>query len=140
MTRRLIADDFVGAWQLDRVIEDRMGAQSGALTGQASFKVMGGDTLAYGETGRLTLRQGPVLTATRRYTWAFEGARVQVAFEDGRPFHDFTPQGHAAGTDHPCGEDYYTVRYDFTGWPRWTAQWTVIGPRKDYVSTSVYVR
>ena len=140
MTRPLIADDFVGEWQLDRLIADRTGAQSGTFKGQADFRATGDDTLAYDETGLLTLDHGPVLTATRRYVCVFEGPRVLVAFEDGRAFHAFTPQGHAAGTDHPCADDFYTVRYDFTAWPRWTASWTVKGPRKDYVATSVYER
>lgn len=140
MMRRLTADDFVGEWRLEREIADRHAIQSGTMVGQAVFLLSAPERLDYAETGILQLAQGPALTAQRRYFWQFGAGGVQVFFQDGRPFHDFIPHGHATGTDHPCGEDYYTVRYDFTAWPLWTAVWTVKGPRKDYVSTSVYRR
>ena len=56
----------------------------------------------------------PVMQATRRYLWDFEGGLVIVRFADGRDFHSFAPAGQVAGTDHPCGDDHYTVVYDFT--------------------------
>jgi hypothetical protein len=48
--------------------------------------------------------------------------------------------GQADGTEHPCGDDHYTVQYDFRSWPQWTAVWQVSGPRKDYTSRSAYTR
>lgn len=140
MGRVLTADDYAGEWRLDRQIVDLTGAQGGSLTGTARFVCVADTRLDYIENGTLTLTNGAVLTAARRYLWVFGASKVQVYFDDGRHFHDFVPQGHAAGTDHPCGEDYYTVRYDFTVWPVWTAAWRVKGPRKDYVSTTRYSR
>ena len=133
-------DEFLGDWVLSRTIADQLQGQEGRLTGTARFEEAGARRLAYVEKGRLRLGAGPELVAQRQYYWDFEGEGVDVTFDDERPFHRFTPQGHAAGTDHPCGEDYYTVRYDFSGWPRWEAVWTVKGPRKNYVSHSVYQR
>ena len=134
----LTAADFQGVWALRRTIVDRRDGQNGTLAGQAVFMTTQPDHLTYEETGRLTLESGVTLEAQRRYQWVFAAGAVIVTFEDGRPFHSFTPEGHAAGTDHPCGDDFYTVRYDFTAWPVWRAVWTVKGPRKDYVSTSTY--
>lgn len=136
----LARDDFLGDWVLNRTIDDHLSGQNGALTGTARFVPDGSAGLVYDETGMLLLATGVQMAATRRYLWTFHEAGVEVFFDDGRPFHGFVPDGHAAGTDHPCGEDYYTVRYDFSDWPRWTARWTVKGPRKDYVSTSIYSR
>jgi hypothetical protein len=130
--------DFLGAWQLDRAITDNLAGQHGRLTGTASFVASVAGRLDYRETGTLRLDAGPQMAASRGYQWVFLPDRVDVAFDDGRAFHSFVPKGHAAGTDHPCGADFYTVRYDFTAWPKWSAAWTVTGPRKDYVSVSNY--
>jgi len=132
------AKDFLGQWTLQRTIRDHLQGQHGTLEGQAVFAATDAAHLTYDETGTLTLENGARLEATRQYLWAFTPNAVVVSFDDGRPFHQFVPAGHAAGTDHPCGDDFYTVRYDFTLWPEWTAVWTVKGPRKDYVSTSTY--
>lgn len=134
----LRAMDFQGVWALRRTIVDRRDGHNGTLEGQVVFTATDADHLTYEETGRLKLESGVTLEAQRSYHWAFTPETVIVTFVDGRPFHSFTPAGHAAGTDHPCGDDFYTVRYDFTAWPAWRAVWTVKGPRKDYVSTSTY--
>lgn len=132
------AKDFEGVWILQRSIRDHLNGQHATLVGQAVFTATDKTHLAYEETGTLTLESGATLQATRRYLWAFTPEVVTVTFADGRPFHAFVPMGHAAGTDHPCGEDFYTVRYDFIPWPHWTAAWTVKGPQKDYVSVSTF--
>lgn len=134
----LCAVDFAGRWQLQRVITDRLGGQVGYLTGQAAFTQAGPDVLDYHETGDLRIGEGPVMVAARRYLWVFDADGVAVQFADGAAFHRFVPMGHAAGTDHPCGDDLYRVEYDFTRWPIWRATWIVIGPRKDYTSVSDY--
>ena len=133
-------DDFLGPWSLHRTIADNLQGQSGTLTGQAVFTSTEANQLIYDESGTLVLASGASLAASRRYLWGFAGTEVVMRFADGKPFHRFTPIGHAAGSDHPCGDDFYSVRYDFTAWPEWTAVWTVTGPRKDYVSTTVYTR
>ncbi len=134
----LTRDDFLGGWALRRQITDHLTGQDSHLSGEAQFTNAGTQALAYHESGTLVLSNGAQIAATRDYLWAFTSDRVDVQFADGKPFHSFIPAGHAAGSDHPCGADFYTVRYDFTKWPRWTAVWTVTGPRKDYVSTSEY--
>lgn len=130
--------DFEGHWNLHRTIEDRYAGQMGDFRGSALFRAEADDHLAYFETGMVRFGAGPVMKAERRYHWRFDGNAVDVRFADGAAFHRFTPTGVGAGTDHPCGDDFYTVQYDFTAWPDWTATWTVTGPRKDYTSTSKY--
>jgi hypothetical protein len=130
--------DFAGVWLLRRQIDDLLSKQTGKFDGTATLSDDTGGGLIYYENGTMQLGDGPVMTAERRYLWVFGTVHIDVAFANGAPFHRFTPAGHLAGTDHPCGADFYTVRYDFTAWPVWSAVWTVTGPRKDYVSTSVY--
>jgi len=130
--------DFAGVWLLRRQIDDRLSKQTGEFDGTATLIDGTGGGLIYDEKGTMKLGDGPAMTAERRYLWSFDAGRIDVTFADGAPFHSFMPAGHVAGTDHPCGADFYTVRYNFTAWPVWSAVWTVTGPRKDYVSTSVY--
>ena len=130
--------DFLGDWTLHRTIKDRLHGHDGTLEGVAAFSEKDATHLIYDEAGTLTLENGTTLEATRQYLWAFTPEMVTVSFWDGGLFHQFVPSDHAEGTDHPCGDDFYTVRYDFTTWPHWRAVWTVTGPRKDYVSTSTY--
>lgn len=132
--------DFAGQWQLDRVVTDRLGGQEGRFVGAAVLSPLGADRLEYAETGQLRIGSAPAMAATRSYQWAFQGGLVLVAFDDGRPFHSFAPGIDAAGTAHLCGADMYRVSYGFSAWPVWTADWQVLGPRKDYTLQSRYWR
>jgi len=130
--------DFRGLWTLTRRIEDAHAGEVLALTGTTRFSddVEG---LICEETGTLTRSGHPPMTATRRYLWRQSGPRIEVLFEDGRPFHGFVP-GPRAHAKHDCAPDTYAVEYDFSRWPDWHAIWTVSGPRKDYVMRSDYRR
>ena len=131
--------DFAGTWRLARMIDDRLSGRPGRFEGVARLSPEG-EGLRYREEGTLRLGEGPPFAATRDYVWLPDGQGIEVRFADGLPFHRFTPQGRAPGTDHPCGRDLYRVAYDFTGWPGWEAVWTVTGPAKDYVMASRYAR
>jgi len=132
--------EFAGEWTVSRSIEDHLQSQTGMFAGTAVFDDIGQDRLYYRESGQIQFPDTPVMQAERGYLWWFVWGRVVVMFEDGSPFHEFVPAGYAVGTDHPCGDDHYSVRYDFRDWPRWQARWRVTGPRKDYVSTTSYAR
>jgi len=133
-------DDFVGKWSVDRFIDDRYAGQTGSFKGTATLTALSKTALKYVETGKLILGAGFPLSATRDYIWCFGSDRVSVEFSDGRPFHSFFAEGKSVGTDHPCGDDFYKVSYDFEAWPNWMAVWTVAGPRKNYTSTTQYSR
>lgn len=129
--------DFAGRWRLTRAIDDRLSGQQGHLTGEARFAGQGAE-LVYDEVGQFQMGASPAMTAERRYLWHFTDTRVEVSFADGAQFHSFVADGLGDGTDHPCGADFYQVRYDFRSWPNWQAVWTVRGPRKDYTARSDY--
>lgn len=133
-------DDFLGEWHMSRQIMDRFADQRGTLSGTATLTAQGGQGLQYDEAGIFQLGQGAPMQATRRYHWIFDETGVQVRFANGDPFHSFAPDSQSQGTDHPCGPDLYRVRYDFRGWPDWTAVWDVAGPAKDYTMKTSYCR
>ena len=129
--------DFHGEWRIDRVIEDRLSGLQGRFEGRAWFRPEGA-VLRYREDGRLRLGDAAEMTAVREYLWRNEAGRIAVDYADGRPFHEFDPSEPVAR--HLCDPDDYRVRYDFSGWPDWRAEWTVFGPRKDYTMISRYAR
>lgn len=123
---------FTGAWTLARTIEDARAARAGTFTGEARFTPVEGG-LAYEEAGTLAFPDAPPMQASRRYLWRAGGAGgIDVLFDDGRFFHSFDPAAPAPDAEHACAPDTYRVRYDFSRWPLWRAEWRVIGPRKDY--------
>jgi hypothetical protein len=131
---------FEGDWLLARAVEDLRAGETGTLTGTARFTHDAGG-LAYLEEGTLTLGAGPAGAASRRYLWRDAGAgAIEVLFPDGRFFHRFHPDEPAPAAVHDCPPDRYRVRYDFRSWPRWTAEWRVRGPRKNYVTVTHYQR
>ncbi len=107
------------------------------MQGVATF-APDGEGLIYREEGELRLGKAAPIRAERSYRWR-TGAdhRLEVLFEDGRPFHGFSP-AKALSAQHFCDPDTYEVTYDFSGWPAWRAVWRVRGPRKDYEMTTDY--
>lgn len=129
--------DFVGSWRLSRRIVEADG-RSATFAGTARF-TPDGEGLIYREDGLLALPgTAAPIRAERRYLWREDGAGIVVLFDDGRPFHRFAPARPEAA--HWCEPDDYRVRYDFSGWPVWRAEWRVTGPRKDYHMIGEYSR
>jgi hypothetical protein len=130
---------FEGLWEMTRAIEDVRAGETGSLTGVAQFAPAAGGGLLYSETGSLSLGGRPAVEATRRYLWRDGGAAaIEVLFEDKRFFHRFYADEARPAALHDCPPDRYRVRYDFSRWPRWTAEWRVTGPRKDYGMVTEY--
>ena len=136
--------DFIGTWQLARRIVEDAGRQA-RFEGTARFARMDGAAGAAGalllhEEGTLYLPGQDGLHATRRFTWwPGRDGRVEVRFDDGRPFHVFDPNRAECTDRHWCDPDTYVVRYDFSRWPEWSARWRVDGPRKGYTMHSRYL-
>ena len=126
---------FAGTWTLSRRIVHADGEED-RFEGQAVF-ARSGPKLIQDETGVLETPSGR-FSATRRYIWAEQGGRLEISFDDMRPFHTI-PLGEAwPRTIHLCDPDRYHVAYDFSDWPRWRTVWTVEGPRKAYVMESTF--
>jgi len=131
--------DFEGVWRLERRIEDTLAGESWHLTGHARFAPVEGG-YDYVEMGTLCGPGGQVMQAERRYLWRAVDGGVDVFFADGGFFHHIPEAVAQPEAEHLCGADLYRVRYDFTGWPRWQAEWRVRGPRKDYLLHSFHAR
>jgi len=80
------------------------------------------------------------LTATRRYIWSSADGRLDVAFDDMRPFHSVPLGLGQHETVHLCDPDRYQVRYELAHFPDWVTHWRVEGPRKNYSMQTRYQR
>lgn len=129
---------FAGDWTIEREIEDIRAGTPGRFVGTARFSPVA-EGLAYAEEGLISLGGSAGVQAVRRYLWRDGGANaIEVLFEDGRFFHRFYADEDTPAAVHDCPPDQYRVRYDFSRWPRWRAEWRVRGPRKDYAMVSRY--
>ena len=124
-----------GRWRLERQILHADGMVN-RLDGEVRFH-RSGVRLIQDEEGTLVLGN-QTIKATRRYIWTASNGRLDVFFDDMRPFHTVLLGVAQHQTVHLCDPDRYEVSYDFSQWPHWSARWQVEGPRKDYVMTSSF--
>ena len=126
---------FRGQWQMVRIIENVTEGVIGEVWGQAEFSD-DPEGLRCRETG--VLRFGGQDWATGRSSlWRFDGERIEVAYADGRPFHDFL-------TRHPIalrieGAARYEIVYDFEP-GTWISRWQLLEPGAEYLMTTRYRR
>ena len=125
--------DLVGAWSLERTVDDRLGVEQLTVSGSLVLTADGPDRVAWHESGRLSRPGRPDVAVTRsllvvrREAW-------WVLFDHGGDFHPWSP---GEWVDHPCGADHYRGLVDLDGLPGWwQVTWQVAGPAKDYTMNS----
>lgn len=127
-----------GLWRLSRTVD---GVKR--MDGVAQYDALAHESLAYFERGEHRV-DGRRLDFYQAYQLRRLGDKVHVNFADGRPFHSlfFQKDRHILKADalHLCGNDTYRGEYVFHGHDRFTVQWAVRGPRKDYTIETRYCR
>ena len=129
--------DFEGRWRLRRML--RVVELEYVFEGTATLE-RGPGHHVWHETGTLSLSGGRRHHAERRYLWREAEGRIEVLYDDSRPFHTFDPAATTADVEHRCDPDLYVGRYDFSEFPSWRLGWDVRGPRKAYTSLTVHER
>jgi len=124
---------LLGDWQFSRVIDDRITGLQSRIDGELSLAAVSADRIRWEEQARWHQPDGDV--DVRRGLWVTheEDTRAWwVRFEDDREFHPWMPGERVV---HACGADTY--RGLVQGTPdRWTVEWDVTGPAKDYRMTT----
>ena len=133
---RATQDYFQGHWLLVRIIENVPEGIIGEVWGEASF-ADDGEGLTCREQGVMRFH-GADYHTERTSLWRFpEPGRVEVLYEDGRPFHDFLTRDPIALT---IDEDArYEIVYDFEP-GTWISRWQLLGPGRNYMMTTRYRR
>ena len=140
-TSETVFDGLEGAWDLDRVIEGKA-----TMVGIARFTRLDAGQLKYREEGRIQLAEGQAFDGHREYVFARSPGGFSVFFAETplRLFHDIAivRDGDAliGSAGHLCVADQYDSRYTFLADGSFTIAHTVNGPRKDYLSRTVFRR
>jgi hypothetical protein len=130
-----------GMWKIDRIIKP-----GGVMTGQAEFRPVSKTQYHYTERGRLTTEAGDVIEdVTRAYIYKFEDNTIQIYYADGPDngalFQTLNFIDESCATaEHLCGQDLYKSEYQFNFPDSFTIKHVVKGPKKDYVSETVFTR
>ncbi len=132
-----------GQWAIDRLAEDRMSAAAHRMEGEGRFDPDGPE-LAYAEWVAWTL-QGQPLNGERAYRYAFPAPNAaplhaEVRFPDGRLFHRLDMDAGTCEVAHDCPPDRYDGLYHIIDGDHFRVRWTVVGPRKDLVLSTLYTR
>ena len=161
---------LLGTWELEREIKSQSPHQpSGRFRGTAKFFLRDGTAdgpaaqeYLYVEEGTFLAEDGLRFAAMRRYVWRYDEERDVLGVWFIRPdddrtvdrlFHeleftappaDGADRGWEARAGHLCEEDYYGVKYEFrfraVNLTRWSVEYSVKGPRKDYTLSGQYRR
>ncbi|KAL7792052.1 hypothetical protein V8C37DRAFT_410212 [Trichoderma ceciliae] len=120
----------------------------------------------YIEDGEFTTTSGFGFKATRRYIWRYDSKKDIISVWFAKPedqkradylFHEVEfelpaadgiekreKEGWAAKAGHLCIDDYYNVKYNFAfnkvDLEKWSIEYTVNGPKKDYTIHGTYER
>lgn len=136
-----VFDTLCGSWRFDRRIPGQA-----AMLGHARFERRADGELVYREAGLLRLDNGRTCPAYRSYVYRRLPDGFSVWFDEPQPrlFHEvrLAQDGDAwrGRATHPCGADRYDTAYTFRPDGSFVVRHDVVGPRKDYVSTTVFCR
>ena len=136
-----VFDALAGAWALARTIEGQA-----TMTGSAVFTEIAQDMLKYREEGRIRLADGKEFDGHREYLFerAPGGFVVHFAETPPRLFHAIGIERDGAALAgsavHLCTPDTYDSSYRFLPDGSFEIRHTVRGPRKDYLSATVFTR
>jgi hypothetical protein len=133
---------MIGTWSFERRISNRA-----SMTGSAIFEPTGDGEARYREAGRLRLAGGQEFDAAREYLYHQRETGFAVFFPETPPrlFHTviLVPGGSCTlvgEASHLCGHDHYRTGYEFLPDRSFRIEHAVRGPRKDYVTTTLFRR
>ena len=143
---RRVLDLLRGRWSIERRIEP-----GGYFAGEASFTPRSPASLLYRESGRVVLDNGNELDGENSYVYALRNGDIEISFADGpsrgKQFIDISlPADDPAefpvvsADRHLCRLDTYEATFRLEHADLFRMTYVVRGPKKSYVSRSVYRR
>ena len=133
---------LAGSWSFERDIEGQ-----GCMLGLATFTALDAQSVAYREQGRLRLRNGTELEASREYIFRRTDRGFEVFFNENPPrlFHAVSLSASVreeltGSSSHRCNLDHYRSTYTFRPNGSFVIRHVVSGPRKDYTMVTIYHR
>lgn len=127
---------LLGEWALTRSIEDRRTGESSRVEGTTALTLEPDGRIRWYESGVLHRKDGKLPVSRTLFIEPRDGDWF-VTFEDGRDFH---PWRTGSEVGHDCSPDWYAGRIEALDRGRWSVEWRVNGPSKDYTMRSVLTR
>lgn len=127
---------LLGSWTLTRTIDDRCGAETSTVQGTTDLGAEPDGRVRWSESGTLSRGDLSLPVSRTLFVEPRDGGWF-VTFEDGRDFHPWAPGSEVV---HPCAADTYVGRIELVDPDRWTVEWHVTGPAKDYTMSSSLTR
>jgi hypothetical protein len=136
-----------GEWSIERVIEP-----GGHFIGMSSFRPMERDVLVYRESGQLVIGDGQIFSSERSYLYSLKDNYIEVVFHDGSSvgehFVDLIfPENQnnqwpieTVSETHVCRLDNYDAIYRIESEDIFHITYIVCGPKKSYVSRTLFRR
>jgi Family of unknown function (DUF6314) len=135
-------DFLLGAWNVERWIDDSLSGDVGTFHGTATFEKEGDDDprVRFDETG--IVRFGDYSGRARRRLFFTEtpGSHIEVSFADGHHFIELDLRDGSSTDHHQCANDGYDVTTLVIDDDRIEEQWRVRGPAKNYVAVTMMTR
>ena len=128
--------DLLGTWTLDRTVDDKLADRISTVDGTTELTLDPDGRVRWSESGTFH-HDGQDLPVSRTLFVEPRDDGWFVTFDDGRDFHPWSPEEQVV---HPCGADTYTGLVHRESDNRWTVEWRVVGPAKDYVMRSALSR
>jgi hypothetical protein len=142
---------LLGAWHIDRRIDDHVMGVSGSFAGGGRWTPAGAELvhgpdlvhraeLAYEERGELRFNghRGPA-SRSLIYRGRPDGT-ADVLFADGRYFYHLDQRPGSWSARHDCGRDVYELSARLLRSGSFEERWRVRGPGKDYEIMTALVR
>ncbi|HVV68826.1 MAG TPA: DUF6314 family protein [Gammaproteobacteria bacterium] len=141
-----IFTQLAGNWHFHRTL-----STAGSVTGNAHFELVAPNILHYKEHGVFTTDTQKTYQVSREYGYCYDATQDKVAVyflcanQLDYLFHElnFTSEKDdllTATGIHVCREDRYSALYEFVHANEFNITYHVMGPRKNYVSTTVFKR
>ena len=118
-------------------------------TGQAVFREINDNVLLYTETGYFHDRDNVLISEFfRSYRYEFHADSIDIIFADGLSIKQLFQKLYVVDDEimlqsdeaHLCGDDRYNGFYVIETENRFSIQYDVIGPRKNYQMNTQYIR
>lgn len=136
-----IFQQLKGVWRLERFI-----SPGGHMSGEATFAPISDIEYHYTEQGILTLDHGDVIEDVKRsYIYKVKNETIQIYYNDGPDQGELFQvlvfyNSNEAQAEHLCGADLYKSEYSFDFPSSFQITHHVNGPKKNYVSNTVFNR
>jgi hypothetical protein len=123
---------FLGTWNVERSIDDRLRGDRGTFGGTATFVLEGEARVRYEEIGVVRFGAYSGRASRQLYYSPLGTSRFDLSFTDGHHFirlelAEGSSQGH-----HQCQNDAYDITTLILSDDLMEERWRVLGPTKDY--------